>query len=141
MHAVQNDEAVYSPGVAVFRASESQGHVFLSEPFQAAFIACPGIYRPHIDSLGRLAAQHIQQLEQKLDLILKLTACFGHDSIMLGPMGCGSECCWPLHVYVWVLTVPHSFVCLLQHGRIHQRKWQRSLRVCYREIAGGCSRL
>lgn len=75
---VQNNEAVYSPGVSVFRAPESPGHVFLSEPYKAAFNACPGIYRPQIDSLGRLAAQHIQQLEQKLDLILKQTAlCLG----------------------------------------------------------------
>lgn len=72
----------------MFRAPESQGHVFLSEPYKTSFIACPGIYRPQIETSGRLAAKHVQQLEQKLDL-LKVAACFGHDSVVLGPMGCG----------------------------------------------------
>ncbi|DBA92055.1 hypothetical protein WJX77_009435 [Trebouxia sp. C0004] len=90
LYPIQCDEAVYSPGVTVFRAPEAQGHVFLSEPYKAAFIACPGVYRPQIDSSGRLATKHVQQLDQKLDLILKLAACFGHDSVVLGPMGCGA---------------------------------------------------
>lgn len=33
----------------------------------------------------------IQQLEHKLDLMLKVAACFGHDSIILWPVGCGGE--------------------------------------------------
>lgn len=93
---VQHDEVIYSASVSIFRAPESQGHVFLSDPYKAAFIACLGVYRPQIDSSGRLAPKHVQQLEQKLDLILKLAACFEHDSVVLGPMGCGGEiaCAW-----------------------------------------------
>ena len=86
---VHHDEAIYSQDVSVFRAPESQGHVFLSEPFKTSFIACPGLYRPQIDNSGRLTAKMVQQLAQKLDLILKVAACFGHDSVVLGPMGCG----------------------------------------------------
>ena len=88
---MQVDEAVYSPAVSVFRAPESQGHVFLQDPFRTAVMSCPGIYRPQLDSTGRLAAKHMHQLEQKLDLILKVAACFGHDSVVLGPMGCGGK--------------------------------------------------
>lgn len=88
---VQPDEAIYSGDVLVFRAPESKGHVFLSDPFKTAIITCPGIYRPQIDASGKLAAKHVQQLERKLDLVLKLAACFGHDSIVLGAMGCGGE--------------------------------------------------
>ncbi len=80
---------MYSPDVSIIRAPESQGHVFLSEPFNVSIVACPGIYRPQIEASGKLAAKHVQQLEQKLDLVLKVEACFGHDSVVLGPMGCG----------------------------------------------------
>ena len=90
-YPVHHDEAIYSPDVTVFRAPESQGHVFLHDPYKVAMIACPGIYRPQIEPSGRLAAEHVQRLEQKLDLILKLAACFGHDSVVLGPMGCGGR--------------------------------------------------
>ncbi len=89
--AVQNDEAIYSPQVTVFRAPESKGHVFLQDPYRIAMIACPGLYRPQLETSGKIAAQHIQQLECKLDLILKMAACFGHDAVVLGPMGCGGE--------------------------------------------------
>ena len=85
---VQPDEAIYSPGVTVFRAPERQGHTFLTDPFKLSVVACPGLYRPEVDPQGRLAAKHVQQLEQKLDLILKLASCFGHDSVVLGPLGC-----------------------------------------------------
>lgn len=85
------DEAIYSPDVSVFRAPEGQGHVFLADPFKMTIVACPGLYRPQLDASGRISAQNIQQLERKLDLVLKLAACFGHDSVVLGPMGCGGK--------------------------------------------------
>lgn len=88
-YPINPDEATYSADVSIFRAPESQGHVFLSEPFKTSIISCPGLYRPQVDNSGRLTAKMVQQLEQKLDLILKLAACFGHDSIILGAMGCG----------------------------------------------------
>ncbi len=79
--------------MTIFRAPESKGHVFLSDPYKVNIISCPGIYRPQIDASGRLAPKHVQELEQKLDLILKVAACFGNDSIVLGAMGCGGERC------------------------------------------------
>ena len=72
--------------------------MFLSDPYKVVMIACPGLYRPQIDPSGKLTAKHIQQLERKLDLVLKLAACFGHDSVVLGPMGCGGEACVLLQV-------------------------------------------
>ena len=88
---VHPDEAIYSVGVSIFRAPETQGHVFLEDPFRVSVISCPGLYRPHLDASGKIASRHIQQLECKLDLVLKLAACFGHDSMVLGPMGCGGN--------------------------------------------------
>lgn len=65
--------------------------MFLEEPYKVSVISCPGLYRPQLDASGKIAAQHIKQLECKLDLVLKLAACFGHDSVVLGPMGCGGN--------------------------------------------------
>lgn len=77
--------------MTIFRAPESQGHVFLEDPYRVALLAGPGLYRPQLDTSGRISARHIQQLERKLDLVLKVAACFGHDSVVLGPMGCGGK--------------------------------------------------
>lgn len=115
MHAVQCDEAVYSPDVSVFRAPESQGHVFLSDPYKASIISCPGLYRPQVDNSGRLAAKMVQQLEQKLDLILKLAACFEHDSVVLGAMGCGGK-----HGLVSTLCSQ----LLYSNAKMHAAAWQ-----------------
>lgn len=86
-YPIQMDEAIWSPGVSVFRAQESQGHVFLEEPYRVSIVSCPGLYRPQLDSSGKISAQNIHQLECKLDLVLKLAACFGHDSVVLGAHG------------------------------------------------------
>ena len=88
---VHPNEAIYSAGVSIFRAPESQGHIFLEDPCKVAIVSCPGLYRPQLDASGKIASQHVQQLECKLDLVLKLAACFGHDSVVLGPMGCGGN--------------------------------------------------
>lgn len=135
------DEAVYSADVTVFRAPESQGHVFLSDPFKVAMIACPGLYRPQVDSSGRLTAKMVQRLEQKLDLILKLAACFGHDSVVLGAMGCGGKHGLIYTVAVLTCMQMQMHVCTLQRGKTLQQRWQLCLLVSYRETAGGCSKL
>ena len=85
----------------MFRAPERQGHVFLEDPFRVAMVACPGLYRPQLDTSGKISAKNIQQLERKLDLVLKLAACFGHDSAVLGPMGCGGKHDTTRHVIAW----------------------------------------
>ena len=120
-YPVHPDELIYGQGVTVFRAPESQGHVFLEDPYKVSVISCPGLYRPQLDTSGKLAARHIQELERKLDLVMKVASCHGHDSVVLGPMGCGGElagcvcvCC--MHA---VYTTP----CLcLQLGRTIQRR-------------------
>ena len=138
---INPDEAGYSADVTVFRAPESQGHVFLTEPFKASMIACPGLYRPQVDNSGRLTAKMVQQLEQKLDLILKLAACFGHDSIILEAMGCGGMYACSNASVQYKQSVPADLCwCTMQHGRILQQMWQQCLRASYRKIAGDCSR-
>ena len=116
---VHPDEAIYSAGVSIFRAPESQGHVFLEHPFTVSVVSCPGLYRPQLDASGKTASRHIQQLECKLDLVLKLAACFGHDSVVLGPMGCGGN-------YIECLPCTdacnHNTMCVMQRGRTILRR-------------------
>lgn len=141
LYPLQPDEAVYSENVSVFRAPESQGHVFLTEPYNTSFIACPGLYRPQVDNSGRLAAKMVQQLEQKLDLVLKLAACFGHDSVVLGAMGCGGKHGMACFLHIASLMCVQMHVCVLQRGRTLRQRWQLCLRVSYRKTAGGYSKL
>lgn len=115
--------------------------MFLSEPFRVAMIACPGVYCPQINASGRLAAHHVQQLEQKLDLILKLTACFGHDSIILGAMGCGNKHRCTERALSQVSYRILTQLLHMQHGKTLQQRWQPCLRVCYKKTAGDCSHL
>lgn len=75
----------------MFRSTEQTGHVFLQEPYRISLIACPGLYRPLLDKEGRLSGRDVAELERKLDLILKIAACHGHDAVVLGALGCGGE--------------------------------------------------
>ena len=61
--------------------------MFLLDPFKVSLMACRGLYRPQINSSGRLATKHIQQLKQEQDLILKLAICFGDDGVVLQANG------------------------------------------------------
>ena len=93
-YPINADEAVYSPGVLVFRAGEEAGFA-RAEPEALAFVACPGVSMPARDRLGDADAE---ALARKVRLILRVAREHGHDALVLGALGCGAFGCPAAHV-------------------------------------------
>ncbi|GAQ91011.1 hypothetical protein KFL_007120150 [Klebsormidium nitens] len=49
LYPIAANEAIYSPDVTVFRASEEAEYKFLARPFKLDFIACPGLKYPQLE--------------------------------------------------------------------------------------------
>lgn len=95
LYPIHSNEAIYSPDVTVFRTTEADGYRFLQRPFKLDFIACPGLKYPQLvqdseDERKHLSDTDKQTLRQKIRLILQVGAETGHDSLVLGALGCGA---------------------------------------------------
>lgn len=89
-------EAVYSPRVTVFKAAEEDAWV-ATEPVSFAFIACPAVKRPRLES-GRMNEGDAERFRTKIRLVLQIAHAEGHRALVLGAFGCGAWCCPPAHV-------------------------------------------
>ena len=97
LYPIEVDEAVYSPGVLVFRAGEDAG--FARAPPEAlAFVACPGVSMPVLAARDRLGDADADALARKVRLILRVARENGHDALVLGALGCGAFGCPAAHV-------------------------------------------
>jgi uncharacterized protein (TIGR02452 family) len=79
----------------VFKDTEEKHYADISNPFLLDFIACPGLKNPELvfddsDAPGRLSAEDISILEDKVRLIFQVGVQEGHDSLVLGALGCGA---------------------------------------------------
>jgi len=88
-YPIRNDEAVYSPGVTVFKEGEDLDFVRCT-PFQLDFIACPGIRHPTLQDNGRMKVEDLTMLERKIELILQVAIKHDHSIVILGALGCGA---------------------------------------------------
>jgi uncharacterized protein (TIGR02452 family) len=90
-------EAIYSPSVLVLRRPEREFYVWYAEAERprVSFIACPAIKMPQWvasaeEPDGDLGLRDKMELGKRLRLILRVAAAKGHDSVVLGAMGCGA---------------------------------------------------
>lgn len=88
-------EVVYTPNVAVIK---DENHNLLDSPEYLTFIACPGIKNPEYQKNGRMSSRCRHILRQKIRMIFQVAAYHGHDSLVLGALGCGAYKCYPEHV-------------------------------------------
>eukprot|EP00727_Mastigamoeba_balamuthi_P010654 m51a1_g6210 hypothetical protein (804) ;mRNA; f:153976-157455 len=88
----------YTPGVAVFRAPEAEGYAFLEAPILMDFFAVAAWRNPPLDGPGRLARNIANDMLTKIRLALAVAAATGHDSVVLGALGCGAFANPPRHV-------------------------------------------
>lgn len=91
---------IYSPDITFFRGTQDQGYVLLEETFQAAVISVASLnYNPKhghntLDN-GNIPESDKPVLKEKIRTILRIGALKGHDSLVLGAMGCGAFCTPP----------------------------------------------
>ncbi len=96
-YPLKHDQAVYSPAITVFKESEINNWKLINSPYLLDFIACPGIKFPVLES-GLMCNDDVVILENKIELILQIAFLNGHQSIVLGALGCGAWKCPPKQV-------------------------------------------
>lgn len=90
---------IYTPNAMVFRGEEKDGYPMLgADSFHMSFIAVPGINRPDLRDDTHLADNMIEGTKNKIRTILRIGLRHGHDSLVLGALGCGAFCNPPSHI-------------------------------------------
>lgn len=85
-----SQEGLYTSFATVFKETEKNRCVMLKEPFRMAFIAVPGLRNPQLTDRGVFSKQDDEKLANKIELIFQIAFAKGHDSIVLGALGCGA---------------------------------------------------
>ena len=91
---------IYSPDITFFRATKDEGYALLDEPFRAAVISVASLnYNPKhghntLDN-GNIPEADKPILREKIRTILRIGTLKGHDSLVLGALGCGAFCTPP----------------------------------------------
>ena len=85
------NEVVYSPEVKVIRETAKNGYKFIKEKDQVkiSMIACAALRKPKLVH-SRYTYNDYQIMEAKIDSIFKVALDKGHDSLVLGALGCGA---------------------------------------------------
>ena len=83
---------IYSPNVSVIKDSN---YNYVDQPYQVDFVACPAIRNPTIERRNGIEEHYAHEadeylMEQRIELIYKLAYAKGHDSMILGALGCGA---------------------------------------------------
>jgi len=91
---------IYSPDITFFRGTQEEGYALLDDTFQAAVISVASLnYNPKhghntLDN-GNIPEADKPILKEKIRTILRIGALKGHDSLVLGALGCGAFCTPP----------------------------------------------
>lgn len=94
----RNFGGIYTPDATVFRGTEQDGYPLLDEPYRMSFVSVAGINRPALESPERIAPELIAPVKNKIRTIFRIVLLHGHDSLVLGALGCGAFRNPPSHI-------------------------------------------
>ena len=94
----RNFGGVYTPNAIYFRDNERSGYALLDNPVSLSFITVAGMNRPDLTDDGMIAPHHVEPIKNKIRTIFRIGLVHGHDSLVLGALGCGAFRNPPRHV-------------------------------------------
>ncbi len=92
---------IFSQNITVFRSSEKTGYSFLEKPFQISIVTVPAINSPDLELINGkwfIKKELIEPTKEKIRTILRISASFQEDNLVLGAFGCGAFKNPPQHV-------------------------------------------
>lgn len=94
----RNFGGIYTPGALLFREDEQHGYKLMESPECLSFISVAGMNRPKIKDATHIADDLIEGMKNKMRTILRIGLRHGHDSLVLGALGCGAYRNPPSHI-------------------------------------------
>lgn len=94
----RNFGGIYTPNATLFREDEKSGYRLMERPCKMSFISVAGVNRPALDGNGMIADYLIETVKNKMRTIFRIGLNNGHDSLVLGALGCGAFRNPPHHV-------------------------------------------
>lgn len=93
----ENYGGVYTPKAVVFRGPKAVGFPLFIAPHILSFVTVAGVCNPRLEN-GRLAPEEVEKTKNKMRTIFRIALAHGHDSMVLGALGCGAFCNPPDHI-------------------------------------------
>lgn len=115
----RNYGGVYTPDAVVFKDSELREYALLENYFTVSFIAVPGVNRPDLDEKGRLIPMFVELVKNKIRTIFRIGLIHGHDSLVLGALGCGA------------FRNPPAHIAELFHEVMNEKEFKNKYRLLY----------
>ena len=94
----RNFGGIYTPGALLFREDEQHGYKLMESPECLSFISVAGMNCPKIKDATHIADDLIEGTKNKMRTILRIGLRHGHDSLVLGALGCGAYRNPPSHI-------------------------------------------
>ena len=113
MYPIEPLAAIYAPDVPV-----SSSYRMKNARTTMSFVACPGVKMPPIGPDGRMLDDDALLTRRKIELIFQIARDNGHDSLVLGALGCGAFGCPPRHVAEIFRDVLRSDSCSHSFSRV-----------------------
>ena len=87
---------IYTPNAICFREGEEKGYTLMDSPVVMSFITV--VNHPGITPKGMIGKPFVEPVKNKIRTIFRIGLAHGHDSLVLGALGCGAYRNPPRHV-------------------------------------------